>query len=396
MGKGVYVGDESSKARKVKKIYYGVENLARTVKKGYIGIGGVARPFWTSGPGEPMYYGKISDGFASLSPALGFNSNYAIFVGGLSGNYFTNKIYAFSMDLILSSLTYPFSIDGASGNNFQNYAMIAGGEEVNTVNGGARENAYRVFTYDLDLVRVERPRLIENSDEYLGFDDYSYGSSVQFNDYIFYTSGKIYEKNYSTVTVYDKSFILKNIGTIPGRYYPSASSNSGYVFFIGGKSSRELSSSSLRDVILYNDEFVRTSTNLSTASSHGHGITIGKYACRFGSRNQSGRGTNSIDAFDEYAIRTSPAIMDYSSEYPYVGTFKGEMFLKGDGIIVWYDSDFIKTTYNYSSSDGVENSINAGLYSNISEYTLVPIGDYLLFGCPYGMVGSQYHAFKFS
>lgn len=393
-----YSNDEAGVgiARKVKKMYYGVGNLAKEIKKGYIGIGGVARPFWTSGPGEPMYYGKISDGFGSLSPALGFNSNYAVFVGGRSGNYFTNTIYAFSTDLILSSLTYPFSIYGASGNNFQNYAMIAGGEEYDRITGGARENAYRVFTYDLDLVRVERPRLIENSDEYLGFDDYSYGSSVQFNDYIFYTSGKIIEKNYSTVTVYDKSFILKNIGTIPGRHYPSASSNSGYVFFIGGKSNDQLSSSSLRDVILYNDEFVRTSTNLSTASSHGHGITIGKYACRFGSRNQSGSETNSIDAFDENAIRTSPAIMDYSSEYPYVGTFKGEMFLKGDGIIVWYDSDFIKTTYNYSSSDGVENSIDAGLYSNISEYTLVPIGDYLLFGCPYGLLYSQYHAFKFS
>ena len=84
MAKGVYVGDSTSKARKVKKMYYGVGNLAKEIKKGYIGIGGVARPFWTSGPGEPMYYGKISDGFGSLSPALGFNSNYAIFVGTIT------------------------------------------------------------------------------------------------------------------------------------------------------------------------------------------------------------------------------------------------------------------------------------------------------------------------
>lgn len=52
MAKGWYVGDENSKARKVKKIFIGDENgKARKVKKVYIGdANGKARLCWSSGP----------------------------------------------------------------------------------------------------------------------------------------------------------------------------------------------------------------------------------------------------------------------------------------------------------------------------------------------------------
>lgn len=47
MGKKVYIG--TGTARRVKRIYWGVGNIARKVKKGYIGVNGKARQFFQSG-----------------------------------------------------------------------------------------------------------------------------------------------------------------------------------------------------------------------------------------------------------------------------------------------------------------------------------------------------------
>lgn len=376
-------GSESTGiARKVKKLYYGVENLAREVKKGYIGIGGVARPFWTSGPGEPVYYGTIGNrpnSSSSTSPAQAFNTQYVIFAGGRNGNYMSSQMDVFSSDLVLTTLNYPFVGYGISGSNFQNLAMFAGGQQYNVVNGGMRENAFRVFTYDTSLTRVERPQLTKYGD-----DDYSTGTTAQLNGNIFYSTGAQYE-NSCLVVRYDENFILASCGTIAARTHLMGSQNSNYAFFIGGK----LGNSLRNNVDFFDSDFVKHSSTISVASYNGHGITIGDYACRVG--GVAGDALNSIEAFDSDGIRSNPTTIPFSSEVPYAGQFEDVPFVKGLGVLIRFDSDFIQETYNYTAS------LDNGNSDSLSQQTLLPIGDYLVWVSTFVLANPYtYHAFKFS
>ena len=154
MAKGVYIGDSTSKARKVKKMYCGVGNLARTVKKGYIGIGGVARPFWGGG-GKPTYYGTISPiANAVMDASATTNKNFALIAGGRNtdNDRVYNSITAYDKDLIKNtSATLRVGVYSSQRGKTENYAIFAGGRDAN-YDETAASNAY-----DKNLIRYSPP-----------------------------------------------------------------------------------------------------------------------------------------------------------------------------------------------------------------------------------------------
>ena len=82
-------------ARKVKKVYVGVDNKARKVKKGYIGVGGIARLFLAEDK-QLAYYGYITNKLVSKSNTHGGSvGDYALFAEG-SG---TTSMVAYSSNL---------------------------------------------------------------------------------------------------------------------------------------------------------------------------------------------------------------------------------------------------------------------------------------------------------
>ena len=400
-----YPNDEAGVgiARKVKKMYYGVGNLAKEIKKGYIGIGGVARPFWTSGPGEPMYYGHIhirnTDSTASpSSPA--WNSEYAIFALGKDGNDNVSTMDAFSSDLILTSLYYPYAYDRAVSRSFRDYAMFAAATSYWT----NPSEGWPVYCYGSDLVRVSRGDLLLSTTDNIW--NYYLGAIAQINNNAIYVGGGYPGKGYSDIVVaFNESFIQQKIGNLSSRrVYMSGSQNSNYALFMGGGTSGNTASAYLLTTVdCFNSSFVRSSTNISVASLSGKGLSIGNYACRIGGYNGN-NDLNSIEAFDENLIRSSPTSLDYETNAPYVGMFRGASFIKGTEKIIHIDDDFIKTTYNYIyDASGVESfpdddNSEYGWYECIWEQTLVPVGDYLVWGRTMNNFGSKlvYHAFKFS
>jgi hypothetical protein len=99
-----YNKDGAGVARKVTKIYTGVDNVAKQVKKGYVGVGGVARPFFSAEGLE--YYGTITPlSLVRESLAATTVGGYAIFAGGYVNPPDQGWGSSYSVDTYDSSLT---------------------------------------------------------------------------------------------------------------------------------------------------------------------------------------------------------------------------------------------------------------------------------------------------
>ena len=387
-----YPNDEAGVgiARKVKKMYYGVGNLAKEIKKGYIGIGGVARPFWTSGPGEPTFYGCFAQRNQSGSgdaSAKAFNSKYAMFVCGANGNYETSIINAFSTDLIGSTMNHPYSGRDLSGCCFQGYAMALGGEEAYD-----NDNWTRVITYDNDLVRTERTRF-PNGNSYGNFKNVA---TAQLDGHLFCSSaGQAWQPTTTTTLTYDKDFIQQILGSRAKRTYFTGSQNSNYVLFMGGYIGSNNNPSNT--VEYYDSNFVKGTTNLSVNVYDGSGLTIHDAACHIGGY-VADKQSRIIEAFDENLIRSTPTSLDFDSNSPCTGIFKETPFVRGPNHLIEFDSNFIKTTYNYSYDSpytGATSDSNWGGGYNIQQ-GLLPVGDYLVYGNSGMNSKLEFAAFKFS
>lgn len=137
-------------ARKIKKIYVGVNGIARKVKKAYIGVGGVARLCF-SGGGKVAKYGEITAlrEYVRLLQAT-YVGNYAVFAGGLTGAArATNKATAYSDSFVQSapenmlSAVYQFAAAA-----LPSYALFAGG-----MNSNGTDTSYTT-AYDATLTRT--------------------------------------------------------------------------------------------------------------------------------------------------------------------------------------------------------------------------------------------------
>lgn len=395
-----YPNDEAGVgiARKVKKMYYGVGNLAKEIKKGYIGIGGVARPFWTSGPGEPMFYGKVIDAndYGIDGGTTAFNSKYALFIGSGEDGY---RGAAFSEDLTVTSFYYPLGIAQMSGCTFQDYAVFLGGTNTNPY-----DRTYNsVYTYDVDLVAQKRTALPTID---LGNASYEV-STGKVNDNLVAITWQFRRNQYDygpfTVS-YDQNFIQSRLTTPSRLAYFAGTQNDNYALFIGG-----IYNSNVSNIVqCFNSSLIKSTTTCSAPSFGESSMEINGLGCRLGEirTDQYGDYVDNIEGFDKDLIRSTPSTVGFSdrsySSYVYSGIFKGVPYVKGYSFIYEFDSDFVKTTYNYTIPEGSEYPYyrDSETYYKIRgtvEQLLNPVGDYLLFEVMEGMgTADAIYAFKFS
>lgn len=330
MGKGVYVGDESSKARKVKKLYYGVENLARTVKKGYIGIGGVARPFW-SGGGKPVYYGSISSLPNALEYAEGINNkNFALIAGGRNtdNDQVYNSITAYDKDLIKNtSATLRVGVYSSQRGKTENYAIFAGGRDANhdetAVSNAYDENLIRHSPPDMRQIswasgcgsigsyalfapstRSPRPRwvtaynneLILSSPPDLLY-DYSHVSSYNHN-YLLFCSGE-WMGGGTNITAYDSSLVRHSAPQLNNDGEDGSCRAGDYALITTRYEVEAYDDSLIKTTLPPLDNLGRDSRRLGCGTT-----TIGDHAIFAGGSDGNGRNsTNTVTVIDADLVR---------------------------------------------------------------------------------------------
>lgn len=130
-----YVGNSSSVAKKVKKVYVGVNGVARKVKKLYVGVNGIARKVF--GGGELKYVAEIDSLTQARSLMCTVEMTDCIaFIKGVSGAdyYATIDSYDTSLTHTVPSLGYfgsaaRDSVSVAAAVSFGNYGIVAGGRK---------------------------------------------------------------------------------------------------------------------------------------------------------------------------------------------------------------------------------------------------------------------------
>lgn len=223
-------------ARKVKRIFLGVDSIARKVRRGYIGVGGVARPFWTGG--ELTYYGKVTP----LS--VGRNQIASATIG--------------------------------------NYALFAGGTQSST-----RQST--VDAYDKNLTRTTPTELSTTRSNL---------AATTVGGHALFGGGYSGSSARNTVDAYDEN-LTRTIATtlVSGKCNLQATSVGGYALFAGGGSS--LNGSCTDNVWAYDSELTRsTLDDMSTNHSQFASTTIGNYALFGGGEYSADKVTASVDVYD--------------------------------------------------------------------------------------------------
>ena len=270
MAKGVYIGDSTSKARKVKKMHYGVGNLARTVKKGYIGIGGVARPFWTSGPGQLTYYGTITPLSIARQDASGATAgNYAMIAGGYRpssyNNYYYSAVDTYNASLVMSAAT---NLTYATGYvipaTFKEYGVFA-----NSSAGYDSNNIMNV--YDSSLTQKSYSPLSIFRSRF---------SSGVIGDYLLFAGGNNKDQDgLSTVDAFDPSFTRTTAQSLSvARGMMGASGKTGDYVIFGSGISGAIIGGARNNVDAYNHSLTRvTATSFSENIAYAGAASAGDY-----------------------------------------------------------------------------------------------------------------------
>lgn len=165
-----------SVARRIKKIYVGVNGIARQVKRAYVGVSNLARQFFGGFDSiqqvtnpisfvESTQTGQTTSGSMVGVAAENLDNTYALFAGShettMSGtvtSYHLSKyVYAVNRNLIVSSaaqlLTYSAWLKPAKMNDYVIFASGTYGAYTNT-NANANNNYSKyAYAYGLDLAR---------------------------------------------------------------------------------------------------------------------------------------------------------------------------------------------------------------------------------------------------
>lgn len=320
------------KARKVKKMYVGVDSLARKVKKAYVGVGGVAKMFYKF-CGPLVYYGKATPSLQSEQYMVGVSvGNYALIAGGGVGSHgSTDVVTAYSDKLVQSA---PSVLSEARGRSAAtcvgNYAIIGGGTNYDnnptatvdaysnslthtTVSGFTLEKAshaaatvgdYAIFAGGLGLNWgiTNKAAAINSSLTQVAVNSLANSSTsleaTSIGNYAIFAGGttSTYDNNYAIniATAYDGSLTK----TIPTPLFYSvadlaATYVGNYALFGGGDNGSKMSYVTVYDTSLVRTgplQLSKTRSLLAATSLDGHAI--------FGGGNAPNP-TNVVDSFDE-------------------------------------------------------------------------------------------------
>lgn len=328
-------GTYAEVARKVSKIYLGIDNIARKVKKGYIGdANGLARLFY-AGIGKMSYYGTtpvgISNRYYFAATTIG---DYALFGGGIYSTTAQDTVDAYNKSLVHSTPTVLSKARrNLSAATIGNYALFAG-----------------------------------------GYDIYGYSAT----------------KAISTVDAYNQSLTRSTPSSLNTGYCEMASAVVGnYALFVGGgtsgsQSGTDLSLSSLStNIHVYNTSLTYTYSiysgvpSLSEAKRSMAGATTGNYAIFAGGCTSSGTSLNSATAINASLTQSTPSSLS-TSRYQLAGARVGNYALFAGGR---YSSTYTDTVDAYDSS--LTRSLPTALSSGRSRIGATSIGDYAIFAGGY-------------
>lgn len=322
-----------SVARKVKKMYVGVNNVAHKVIKGYIGIGGIARPFFTSGA---TYYGQITPlSVARGEGAATSNANYALFGGGY-GTAYSNVVDAYNSSLVrqtatsLSSPTYK-----PAATYIGQYALIGGGlidrgsgytNIVNAYNNSLTKSTKTLNNYVGTLAATSNSNYALFGGGYGGSSLFNYQSAVSaynsslglttrslgvarellaatsVGDYAIFGGGYKSGGYSNNTDAFDQSLTRTTPTSLSvARAYLTATTVNNYGLFAGGNSSTYYNT-----IDIYDSNLIRTTPiTLSVAKSKISSTTLGEYALFSGGATSSSSTTNIVDIFDTSLTRTT-------------------------------------------------------------------------------------------
>lgn len=343
MPANAYIGIDNL-ARKVKSIYVGIDGVAHKVKNGFIGIAGVARKFFSSNIVPDV--SKVAE--VNITPEqtelLGRPAKTANHLIYGPGNEHSSASFSFTDDLVSTQYIYPSRISVPNSTEFQGYAFFLGG-----INTDAYDRTYNAtYTYNDDLVSQARTVLPVQT---LSNDMYN-GAYAVFNDTLLFAnwdSTGSWKYDYGPFQIkFNSDFVMSKSSYPLIKNKCNAAATTDYWYNIGGQTGNN----NLKSVDVINKDLVHSST---TTLSPGYGcstMTINGLACRLSYMTYEN--TNSIydtvDAFDNEQIRSNPFTLGfkpYSDLAPYL-SIDGTAFIKGENYIYSLDSDFIKTTYNYT------------------------------------------------
>lgn len=396
-GSGTFTagGTYAEVARKVKRIYLGIDNVARKVKKGYIGdANGLARLFF-AGFGEMSYYGTAASlSVARFDMAATTIGNYALFGGGTYANsdgYDT--VDAYNKSLVRSTatvLTKPRKWLTAA--TIGNYALFVGGYNYDLSTTGPI-NTVDAYNSSLTHSNPTRP----NNGNYLM-------AAAVIGNYAIFAGGASYCKDYRTglsssysmgITAYNKS-LTRTTGSSSqylskGRWALAGATIGNYAIFAGGCNTNSSASAfvALSNVDSYNASLTKsTPSSLSTSRYHLAGARVGDYALFAG-----GFSSTAVDAYDASLTRSLPTALSQSR-----GVIAATGI--GDYAIFAGGCSNIGGTY-YAIVDAYDPSLTRSILPALPETrsgaAAATIGDYALIGGGYnGGARNTVYAYKFS
>lgn len=229
----------TSVARKVKKMYIGVNGVARRVKKAYIGVGGKARCFF--GEGTLSYYGTTTSNLSKARSGMASATigDYAIIAGG--SNY--DEASVTTVDVYNSSLT-KVSASALSQQRrsfaaatFGGYAMFLGGYADGVITN-------RTDLYNASLTRTTmQPNYCSRM---------NHGMAVAGNTYAVIAGGNKGGYTLETAVAMNTSKTIVNAPSLTYGWEKGASVTFGdYAVFGGGSQQYENSGSFLGTVWAY-------------------------------------------------------------------------------------------------------------------------------------------------
>lgn len=265
---GAELNGTGSVARKVKKMYVGVDNKARKVKKAYIGVNGIARKFFGA---ELIYKGAIT----SLRTSRGYMKGasvgeYMLFGGGMLGSNYTyssDVVDAYDSSFVRSNApALSNGVHHLASASIGKYALFAGGYK-----GTYSTRSSVVNTYDESLTKGTATTLSSARG--------TLGATTVGNHALFAGGYPIC----ATVEAYNESLTKSSVTNLSqAREFLAGATNGTHALFAGGQN--DGGSTTYSTVDAYDSSLTKVSvTSLSSARSKYAGASFGKYAVFDGS-----------------------------------------------------------------------------------------------------------------
>lgn len=348
-------------ARKVKKIYLGIDNRARKVKKGYIGVGGVARPFMVT---ELEYYGRAKAlSYQRQLLAATTIGNYALFGGGNRSSESANVVDAYSASLTRSVPTAMTTKRHAlAAATIGNYALFGGGQ-----NYSGDDYLSSVETYNTSLTKGSASSFSRARRRL---------AATSIGNYALFAGG--YEKSLNGPSptqygdAYNRWLTRSNIILRYGQAALAATSVGSYALFAGGEGD-STSASFLNYVCAFDTSLTKNNNARLSSSRHSlAGASIGNYALFGGGYNGSSMSAV-VDAFNSSLTRTiAPSLSTARNEL--AATAIGDYAIFAGGYASSYSA--VVDIYDKSLTKKNGTKISSARY----QLAATNIGNYALFG----------------